>query len=77
MTPGGTFAINATNTGTIDFTPTTGFTGSASTIYTIQDGSNNTATGLLTVAIECIQDACEQHLVAYAPYEDNTDIYGT
>ncbi|EKD44267.1 MAG: hypothetical protein ACD_71C00190G0001, partial [uncultured bacterium (gcode 4)] len=77
VTPGGTFAINATNTGTIDFTPTTGFTGSASTIYTIQDGSNNTATGLLTVAIECIQDACEQHLVAYAPYEDNTDIYGT
>ncbi|EKD44488.1 MAG: hypothetical protein ACD_71C00124G0015, partial [uncultured bacterium (gcode 4)] len=72
--PGGIFVINSTNTGTIDFRPNTGFTGSASTIYTIQDGSNNTATGLLTVAIECIQDTCEQHLVAYAPYNVAGDL---
>ncbi|EKD44193.1 MAG: hypothetical protein ACD_71C00216G0002 [uncultured bacterium (gcode 4)] len=69
--PGGIFVINSTNTGTIDFTPSSTFTGSASAIYIIQDGSNNTATGLLTVTIECIQiqDACGYGLVAYAPYD--------
>jgi len=70
----GTFTGNTVNIGTIDFTPMAGFTGSASAIYTIQDESNNTATGLLTVTIECIQDACEQHLVAYAPYNVAGDL---
>ena len=60
----------------VNFTPTPGFTGSASTVYTIQDGSSNTATGLLTVTVEvpCIQGACEPNLVAYAPYNTSGDL---
>ena len=60
----------------INFIPPTGFTGSASVVYTIQDGSQNTATGLLTVKIECntIQDVCEPYLMAYAPYNVSGDL---
>lgn len=45
---GGTFVVNA---GKIDFTPTTGFTGAASTTYQIKDAANNFATGTLTVTV--------------------------
>ena len=45
---GGTFAVNA---GKIDFTPTPGFVGAASVKYEIKDGSNNKATGILTVTV--------------------------
>ncbi len=47
---GGTFVVNA---GKIDFTPTNGFSGAASVTYEINDadGSNNKATGVLTVTV--------------------------